>query len=116
MAHTLYAPFLSNMNITQRFNIQLNQSTYDRFDAWKDYRKQLTSWVLFALGSKKNQSILVVGAGNLGDLDLQSFKEHQLHFLDIDLSSVKKGVMRQQIPLESCTIIEMDLTQNGTTS
>lgn len=94
------------------FNQHLNASYNADFmhGEWTAYRDVLTDFSVASLREQSN--ILVVGAGNLNDLDLKKMQGHTgtLHLTDIDVESVKQGIQRQGFEPDGFQITELDLT------
>lgn len=81
----------------EKFYSQLNRSREDyRYDLWKHYRTRVTEMIVNQLGGDEDK-VLVLGAGNLDDLDVGSLceKSDELYLTDIDTESVIEGLMKQ---------------------
>ncbi|MBN2793797.1 MAG: hypothetical protein JXR88_00220 [Clostridia bacterium] len=79
--------FFKELNLSIPF-----QATYI---AWTDYRNQITDLITNAL--EANQKILIIGAGNGLDLDYQRLKKYQVTLVDVDESSINKGMAFQNV-------------------
>lgn len=102
------------MNIKE-YNHQLNDSYLkdDAFKRWHSYRKSICDYITST--TLKNQSVLLIGAGNCNDLDLSIFESSNLTILDIDLEAVQNGLNKQEFKGEY-QLIEADLTGLQNTS
>ncbi len=94
------------------FNKQANNS-YDLEEThqrWSDYRGRLTEKVSEHLLQDRN--LLVVGAGNLNDLNMNVLLRctGKISLLDIDINAVKEGLVRQGLKPEDFELLEIDLT------
>lgn len=91
-------------------NKTLNAS-YDadeRYKMWEQYRNDISQFITKV--SLIGKSVLIVGAGNLNDIELKIFESCQVTLLDIDVESVERGILRQGFSLDEFTLIEGDLT------
>lgn len=84
---------------SKEFNQQLN-SSYDfqeKYHKWEKYRAEIYRFV--SQESPKDSDCLVVGAGNLNDIDLSSFLTHftSLTCLDIDGQATLLGLQQQGV-------------------
>lgn len=92
-------------------NKTLNKS-YDvneYYNMWEPYRNELSHYIKAI--DLENKTVLIVGAGNCNDVDLEIFKESHVTLLDIDKEAVEMGVLRQGCSLNNFKVIEMDLLQ-----
>lgn len=96
--------------MVESFNKELNRS-YDArrsYDLYKDYRRRVSQAIKEVIKGK--EMVLLVGAGHLNDVDLDTFNGSRLDCLDIDLESVKTGIERQGHGMETYGLIKADLT------
>lgn len=94
------------------YKIMNNQRTDARFNDWSRIREFNTKFITSMI-EKYNpdaEKLLIIGAGNCDDIDLQMLKDKQLFYLDIDIGSVKKGIKRQNLNVCAENIIDFDLT------
>jgi len=96
------------------FNSNLNQDTQKRYERWTDYRAKIDDFLSPILADstlEKNQALLV-GCGNLDDLNLQTISKlfNKITLTDIDLESVKEGVKRQGISNGNLEFTRVELT------
>ncbi|MDD5949802.1 MAG: hypothetical protein PUC39_08780 [Lachnospiraceae bacterium] len=65
------------------------------YEEWKQYREQVTSYLLSKV--KHQSRIAILGAGQSNDLELRRLVEagHELVLLDRDNSAMKQGLQRQ---------------------
>ena len=97
------------------YNKKLNSSynVYEKYNSYKSYRKQVTDRIMSILST--DSSLLIVGAGNLSDLDLSALSKYEVTLLDIDEEAMKEGIKRQGLNLKDFTLIKGDLTGLETT-
>jgi len=97
------------------YNKKLNSSynVYEKYNSYKSYRKQVTDRIKSILSTDSN--LLIVGAGNLSDLDLSALSKYEVTLLDIDEEAMKEGIKRQGLNLKDFTLIKGDLTGLETT-
>lgn len=88
-----------------------NQSVKDQFLAWENYRNQLSISIKKNLNHQQ-ENLLIIGPGNLNDLDMKMIKPFykQITLLDIDTSSVIEGLKNQHLDPNEFQIVEYDLT------
>ena len=96
------------------FNSNLNQDTQKRYERWADYRAKIDDFLSPILADstlEKNQA-LIIGCGNLDDLNLQTITKlfNKTTLTDVDLESVKEGVKRQGISNENVEFIRVEVT------
>lgn len=81
-------------NVVEEFNWILNKSVAsdETFKRWEDYRKDIT--VFISDNIWKNGSCIILGAGNLMDIDLKDIAKNssEIVLTDIDINAVKKGI------------------------
>ncbi|MDX1359023.1 MAG: hypothetical protein R3232_09355 [Clostridia bacterium] len=83
------------MASVESFNRILNESVpANRWEMWAYYRKSLTG---FAYDAMNEGSCIIIGPGNLNDIDLNCIKNKamEITFADIDIESVKEGIEKQ---------------------
>jgi len=88
-------------------NIDLNKSYNpdDLYKSWATYRHKISTFIKkHAVDGK----LLVVGAGNLNDFNLQGFDHVSL--LDIDKEAMIQGLKRQSLDVAAYKLLEGDLT------
>lgn len=93
-----------------RHNQQINAS-YDvdkLYIQYADYRKRVSERVKKMV--KSGDDVLVIGGGNLNDLDLSLLEEAQVTLVDVDEEALLKGIKRQGHSLEKYRVIGGDLT------
>lgn len=100
------------MKNIRNFNKNLN-SSYDnnfKYKLWESYRLDVTDYILSC--DLEDKSVLIVGAGNLNDIDIGKIiaETKKVMLLDIDSNSIIEGLERQNIDDEVVDIIEYDLT------
>jgi len=96
------------------FNSNLNQDTQKRYERWMEYRTKIDDFLFPILSDstlEKNQA-LVIGCGNLDDLNLQTISKlfNKIILTDVDLESVKEGVKRQGISNGNLEFTRVELT------
>lgn len=83
--------------MVEEFNSQLNKSvaSEETYNRWADYRKAITGFITDSMW--KNGSCIMLGAGNIIDIDLKIIAKNcsELLLTDIDISAVKKGIKMQ---------------------
>lgn len=79
------------MSTIKQFNQILNASDTKRFELWKPYRKRLTSFIFECIKNQKNQSLIILGAGNLDDIDLDLFSHlfDTITLTDVDMKALE---------------------------
>ena len=96
----------------KEYNQNLNKSydPYENYLRWESYRKKITDFII--KDHSEYQSILVIGAGYLNDLDMSRIisSSKQVSLLDIDTTSIEKGLEIQSLKKEMVNIIEKDIT------
>ena len=108
---------LKNFTI-KKFNLDVNfsEGADEKYARWTDYRKWTSSIIERALKADTNiKNALVLGAGNLNDLDLRllCINLDSLVLTDVSAKSIEEGVKRQGIEIkdaEKIKIIEADYT------
>ena len=94
------------------FNRDVNQSgdLQKKYAAWRGYREQVTALIgsAFDVTPQINEA-LVLGAGNVNDLDLRFFCSEltKLVLTDADLSGMEQGISRQRLSSEERGKIEI---------
>jgi hypothetical protein len=102
------------MNHIEIFNSNLNQNQNKRYERWTEYRAQIDNFLSPVLSdpSLEKNKALIIGCGNLDDLNLKTitglFKKVTL--TDIDLESVKKGVIQQEVSTTNLEYCRLELT------
>jgi len=94
----------------EQFYSKLN-SSYDvdmLYKRYENYRQEVSHIIKKQL--KPRDSVLIVGPGNLNDLDLETFTDQPVHMLDIDLRSVEEGIRRQNHLISDYRLIQGDIT------
>lgn len=68
------------------------------WDDWKDYRKQWSDWIIRY--SKRDTSILIVGAGACNDYDLEHFSRFfgKIYLFDLEEETMREGIRRVPAP------------------
>jgi len=102
------------MNHIEIFNSNLNQNQHKRYERWTEYRTQIDNFlspVLSDSSLEKNKA-LIVGCGNLDDLNLKTITPlfESVTLTDIDLESVKKGVILQDVSATNLEYFRLELT------
>jgi len=102
------------MKLVEQFNHDINQSDETRYVRWTDYRKQVNSFLSSPLNNEKGllDHLLVLGAGHCDDIDLLFLKSHYKHITlaDIDLMSMKSGVLNQGFKESDFSLVQTDFT------
>jgi len=96
------------------FNSNLNQDTSKRYERWIDYRTKIDDFLspILADSTLTKDQALIIGCGNLDDLNLQTISKlfNQVTLTDVDLESVKEGIKRQGILKENLELIRVELS------
>ncbi|PKK96630.1 MAG: hypothetical protein CVV58_05380 [Tenericutes bacterium HGW-Tenericutes-3] len=99
------------MKLIEQFNHDVNQTDQSRYLRWQSYRNEITSFIhpFIKLSGKK---LLVIGAGNCDDLDLSFLKKHfgPISLSDIDLLSMKEGILKQGFKENEFLLNQVDYT------
>lgn len=92
----------------EKLNCSYNQQ--ERYEYWSSYREELTE----ILGNVDiaGKDILILGAGNLNDIDIKELSEKakNITLLDIDSNSVVTGIKRCNLNTDRFNVVELDLT------
>lgn len=96
-----------------KFNNGLNMQTdQNRHSDWAKYREMTTDLIIKRMNDnhKNNSNVLIIGAGNCDDINLQQLIENSKNIicLDIDAESVRRGFQKQKCA--SPIVIPMDIT------
>ena len=111
-------PFkLRNFTVGE-FNRDVNQSgdLQAKYESWNNYRKRVSALIGEAFTvNPQIRSALVLGAGNLNDLDLHDLcvRLNRLVLTDADLSGIERGIARQNLSAEErgkIDILQADYT------
>jgi|SRR6056297_3015022 len=85
----------------QKFSTLLNKSisTEYKINHWNNYRNQIKSFIGKNIHNKKEKKIIVLGAGDCGDINLKFFKNNfkKVLLTDIDKNALKRGIKKQNI-------------------
>lgn len=99
------------MNSIKHFNRILNSDEYNRFEQWKNYRNELTNYIL---NNTENyiDSLLILGAGNCDDLDISRLNNssNSLTISDIDKVSLIEALDKYDLVQENTKILAFDYT------
>ncbi|MBN2299683.1 MAG: hypothetical protein JXC31_00680 [Acholeplasmataceae bacterium] len=100
------------MKRIEQFNQDINLSDETRFDRWLTYRNQIVEFIDPYLSLKEKEKCLILGSGNCDDLDLSYIieKYRDVTLSDIDLSSVKKGILKQNLKINQFKLIKEDFS------
>lgn len=94
----------------EKFNMLLNESVSfgESLIKWKSFRDSVTSFALD--GIKKNSTAIILGAGNMLDIDLIRIKKAvgNITLADIDTGAVKRGIKNMD-DTDSLTVMKSDL-------
>ncbi len=99
-------------NILRNFNVQLNNSDMDRQLKWKEYRDQITRFIKVNLTSERYEKLLILGAGNCDDIDLERLSGFcaSITLADIDYNAMQRAVEKYRLERKSTTLVEIDFT------
>ncbi len=94
----------------EKFNKQINESasTNEYFCRWNNYRAEITEFISGCMW--KNGSIVMLGAGNIQDVDLKVLynSSSELILADIDISAVEKGLGLHGFSLKDMPVVKID--------
>ncbi len=78
----------------KEFNEKLNKSDINRFEKWAEYRNELTRNIVKNINVSEYKSLLILGAGNMDDLDLNIFDKNfnEITLADIDVYALKSAI------------------------
>jgi hypothetical protein len=100
------------MSTIKQFNQILNQSDKNRFKFWETYRNQITSFLLNALDNKKRKNLIILGSGNLDDINLDQLSHlfDQIILSDIDINALKQVENKYKLNSKKLILKEMEYT------
>lgn len=97
-------------NIVEEFSRSLNKSaaSEETFIRWGDYRKDITGFITDCMWV--NGSSIVLGAGNLLDIDLRKISENssEIVLADIDVDAVNRGLNKYGL-CKNVSVLKSDL-------
>jgi len=100
------------MKPVKSFNETINHSYNipQRHNNWAEYREKVTAFITSI--DLDNKDVLIVGAGNLNDIDLNQFGNATkgITLLDVDSAAMTTGLKRQNLDPAEYTLLELDLT------
>jgi len=100
------------MKPVKSFNETINHSynITQRHAEWAEYREKVTAFI--SSTNLDNKDVLIVGAGNLNDINLNQFRKvsKSISLLDVDTKAVTTGLKRQKLDPAEYTLLELDLT------
>lgn len=99
------------MNTVKTYAKTFNQSIKNQYNQWKEYRYELSLCIKNHI-DHHNERLLIIGPGNLNDIDLNMLKSSFDHItlLDIDIQAVEQGLLQQNLNKDDFLLIESDLT------
>ena len=99
------------MKTAKSYAKSFNQSIKDQYNQWKDYRNEVSSCIKKHM-DHHDEHLLIIGPGNLNDIDLNMLKSSFDHItlLDIDIQAVEQGLLLQNLDKNDFHLIEFDLT------
>ncbi|BCR35718.1 hypothetical protein [Mariniplasma anaerobium] len=99
------------MSTIKAFNQILNASDIKRFDNWSSYRKRLTTF-LYECIKNKHKNLIILGAGNLDDIDLDVFAHlfDTITLSDIDIKALEKAKHKYKSAAHKIQLKEMEYT------
>ncbi len=105
-------------NSILNFNEKLNKTTYNRHEFWRAYRNAVSSFIKSALKENHYKSLVIIGAGNLDDLDLDLFSENFEHITitDVDREALEGAKYRFRHLSSKLEIISVEYTGLGKSS
>ncbi len=108
---------IKNFNI-DKFNrdVNLSYNADEMYSLWKNYREELQSFLEHTVKNIKDKnSVAVLGAGSLNDIDVKylcrEFSEVTL--IDTDTKSIEEGLLRHRLTkseVEKISIVQLDFT------
>jgi len=102
------------MNVMESYYHQLNREGIDRYRLWAPYRNAIFDQIKGYIQEKgiNPRSLLVIGAGNLDDLDLKKLQTifSIITLSDIDTEHIEIGLLKQGISPSSVQIVRTELT------
>lgn len=98
-----------------KFNRNLNISEYNRRKNWQNYRSAVSNYINYHLHISENDSLLILGAGNLDDLDVNIIGNKFSHITlsDIDKIAMDKAIERYSYLKEKTKIKDDEYTGLG---
>ena len=86
------------------------EDTASRYEAWRDYREELTSYIKEGLAEKcsKGSWVAIWGAGGCNDIDIVSlYRDYKLLLIDQDVEKLCQ--VRESLGLnsESCKVADV---------
>lgn len=104
------------MDIVEKFNIKLNESSIRYKDRWENYVNSIDIEIMKTIDDiTKRDCVLVIGAGNCSDIRLNTLLNNfkSVILTDIDTEAIKQGLKMQSISekmLDRIEITKMDYT------
>ncbi|XMB73117.1 hypothetical protein RJI07_04180 [Mycoplasmatota bacterium WC30] len=100
------------MNSIKQFNQILNSSEQNRFEIWRDYRKEVTTFLLECLNNKKYRNLIILGAGNLDDININeiAYFFEKITLSDIDINALEIAKNKYKSACDKVEIIEAEYT------
>ena len=89
------------------FEAAINAKTRSSWNSYRQHRQEITRIILSA-SQKHGQNVLILGAGNCNDLDLNRLvsKGTDLHLADVDIESSLEGVKRQGLTSDAIASVK----------
>ncbi len=99
------------MQTIKTFNETLNQSDEERFLLWKEYREQLTKFIISYL-NPTNKDALILGAGNADDIDLSLLQSHchMIYLSDVDEKALSSAMNTYHLSKDLVTLLPAEYT------
>jgi len=102
------------MKSIETFNRQLNQTDNQRFENWRQYRLEATGYILDAIrkDQKKTDRVIILGAGNMDDLDLMRISTtfSEVVLADIDLEAMGDALVHYDVKKNNVRLKQVDFT------
>lgn len=99
------------MKLMEKFNNSVNNNTEKRYTKWSSYREEISNFI--KVNSKiEDGKILILGAGNLDDIDLNFLNERasMITLADIDIASINNGLSNYSFHKKNIETIRVEFT------
>jgi hypothetical protein len=100
------------MQAIEKFNNRLNNADSNRYELWKDYRSKVDVEIQKQLTSSIQGDLLILGAGNCDDLNLNTYIPffQAIVICDVDILSVNLGIQKQKISRSKIKLIQSEFS------
>jgi hypothetical protein len=92
-----------------------NRSGTSYFDAFENHRRHLTALVIGRTPEGSSETLCVLGAGNLNDLEIERVLLHfaEVHLVDLDRAAIERSLERVPAELRSRCVLHAPVDLGG---